>query len=200
MNAEICAFPSQTWYGGRLRPAPAVAAARLALSGAPPPLLDPERPLLFVDVPASAANAPRSNRAEARLARELLEAARRNGLAAADLAVIAPFRAQVALIRSELARSADPELRAQAQELADTVDRFQGSERLLVVYSCSSFGPELHPLMLDERRLNVALTRAQRKLIVLGDLRVLRANPRFAALETYCRGLYADGGGVVEAS
>jgi DNA replication ATP-dependent helicase Dna2 len=205
MNAEICGFPSRAWYDGRLRPAPAVAATRLDLGrgdgewrGPEDSLLDPARPVVFVDVPGSTVNAPRSNRREAELARLVLEAARRHGLAAADLAVIAPFRAQVARIRAELARSPDAELRAQAHELADTVDRFQGSERPLVVYSFASYARELHPLMLDQRRLNVALTRAQRKLILLGDLRVLRAEPRFAELEAYCRGLYPDGGGVVE--
>jgi DNA replication ATP-dependent helicase Dna2 len=79
------------------------------------------------------------------------------------------------------------------------VDRFQGSERDAVVYSFSTFGAELHPLMLDERRLNVALTRARKKLVLLGDLRALRAYPRFAALEAYCRELDGDGGGVVRA-
>ena len=86
------------------------------------------------------------------------------------MGVIAPFRAQVALIRAALAQSAQPELRRSSADLADTVDRFQGSERNLVIYSCSSSGPELHPLLVDERRLNVALTRARHKLIVLGAI------------------------------
>lgn len=210
MNAEICAFPSQAWYGGALRPAPSVATARLQLdlaaAGADLPAeaaaalaraLDPARPVVFIDVPGSGGNAPRTNRREARLSRLLLEAMRRGGLAAGDLAVIATFRAQVALIRAALSRSADPALQAGAHALVDTVDRFQGSERLCVVYSCASYAPELHPLMLDERRLNVALTRAQHKLVLLGDLSVLRAAPRFAELEAYCRGLYTDGGGVI---
>lgn len=208
MNAEICAFPSRAWYDGKLRAAASVAGARLRVgeweSGRPPSLplshsvLDPARPVVFVDVPGSEGNAPRSNRREAGLARLILEAARQGGVPARELAVIAPFRAQVALIRAELARSADPDLRALAHELVDTVDRFQGSERSAVVYSFATTGPELHPLLLDERRLNVALTRARHKLIVLGDLRALRAVPRFADLEAYCRGLYPDGSGVVE--
>ena len=203
MNAEICAFPSQTWYDGRLHPAPSVAKGWLQLATSPDPspmlatILDPARPVIFVDLPATPDGAPRTNRRETELARLLLEAARRGGLAADDLAVIAPFRAQVAAIRLELTRSDDPELIALADELVDTVDRFQGSERVLVIYSFSSFGLELHPLMLDDRRLNVALTRARHKLILLGDLRTLRAHPRFAALESFCRDLYPDGAGVI---
>ena len=162
-------------------------------------ILDPDRPVVFVDVPGSEQNAPRSNRREAKLARLMLEAAHRAGLPVDELAVITPFRAQVALIRAELSGSDDLALREAAHELVDTVDRFQGSERAAVIYSFASFGPELHPLMLDQRRLNVALTRARHKLILLGDLRVLRAEPRFAELEEYCRGLYPDGGGVVTA-
>jgi DNA replication ATP-dependent helicase Dna2 len=203
MNTEICAFPSQTWYDGHLHSAPSVATARLRLAvspGLPPTLtdiLDPARPVLFVDLSAAPGGAPRTNPREAELARLLLEAARRGELPARDLAVIAPFRAQVAAIRLELKRSDDPELVALADELVDTVDRFQGSERALVIYSFSSFGLELHPLMLDDRRLNVALTRARHKLILLGDLRTLRVHPRFAALESFCRGLYPDGAGVI---
>jgi hypothetical protein len=82
--------------------------------------------------------------------------------------------------------------------LADTVDRFQGSERALVIYSFATSGSQLHPLMLDQRRLNVALTRARHKLVLLGDLRALRSESRFAELEAYCRALYPDGAGVVE--
>ena len=107
--------------------------------------------------------------------------------------MIAPYRAQVALVRELLSGSGPA-----AGVLVDTVDRFQGSERSLVVYSFATYTPDLHPLILDERRLNVALTRAKHKLVLLGDLRVLRGVPRFAELETYCRLLCGDGSGVVE--
>ena len=49
----------------------------------------------------------------------------------------------------------------------------------------------------EERGRGMALTRARHKLILLSDLRSLRAHPRFAALEAFCRDLYPDGAGVI---
>jgi DNA replication ATP-dependent helicase Dna2 len=71
-----------------------------------------------------------------------------------DIGIITPFRAQVALLRSVL-----PGLDI------DTIDRFQGSERKIIIFSTVTMN-EI-PILTDPRRLNVALTRAKMKLVIL---------------------------------
>ncbi len=101
-----------------------------------------------------------------RVVGELLSA----GVRASDVAVISPYAAQVRLLR---------ELLPDARLEIDTVDGFQGREKEAVVISLvrSNTTGELG-FLTDTRRMNVALTRARRKLIVLGDSSTL-ANHEF---------------------
>ena len=68
----------------------------------------------------------------------------------------------------------------------DTVDGFQGREKEAVVISCvrSNSDGEIG-FLADRRRMNVALTRARRKLIVVGDSSTLGGNEFFADLLMY---------------
>ncbi len=88
---------------------------------------------------------------------ELLDA----GLAPTSIAVIAPYAAQVRLLRSLLT--------IEGLEV-DSVDGFQGREKEAVVISLVRSNPQGEIGFLgDVRRMNVALTRARRKLLVVGD-------------------------------
>ncbi len=184
MNDQICAIPRDIWYEGDLRPAnTSIASARLHLAPHKPSsvrgqvseILDPEHPAVFVDVPqAQQGEMPRTNDHEARLVRELVQAYLICGGDPSKIGVIAPFRAQVAAIRRALEIGL-PEQKDAFKNVVDTVDRFQGQERELIIVSLASYGDFVHHLLLDERRLNVALTRAKHKLIILGDAEVLAA-------------------------
>jgi len=92
------------------------------------------------------------------------------GVAAADIGVIAPFRAQVA----ELSRRVDVTV--------DTVDRFQGSSKQIIVLSFVATGRLEGPLFEDTRRINVALTRAKKALVLVGDREALAAEPFYRRL------------------
>lgn len=103
----------------------------------------------------------RFNESEATLtirkAVELVE----SGVPAGDIAVIAPYAAQVRLLRQQC-RFRDIEI--------DTVDGFQGREKEVTIISLvRSNGDGEIGFLSDTRRMNVALTRARRKLIVIGD-------------------------------
>jgi len=129
------------------------------------------------------------NPAEAELAAELVAQLLRGGAAgggggarlrAADVAVLTPYSLQARLLTRALrarlgaARAAEVEVR--------TVDGFQGREREVVLFSavrCNA-GRRLG-FTADARRLNVALTRAKRGLIVLGCRRTLSADENWAS-------------------
>ncbi len=203
MHPAICAFPSQEFYGSALVTAGDALTARLALAPMPDdPLdsvLDPARPLVFVDVPeppSPEATPTKASLEQAWVVRRLVAGLLQRGVAAERVGVIAPYRAQVAAIRQQLAR-----VRA-SDVTVDTVDRFQGGEREVIVLS---FGLETAPrpgsnrsaFVADPHRLNVALTRAQRKLIVVGDAGALSRTPLLARLIAHCRELYGGRGGLL---
>jgi superfamily I DNA and/or RNA helicase len=103
--------------------------------------------------------------------------------AAFTLGIITPYRSQIALIRKELQAKGIPQL---MDVSVDTVERYQGSEREVILYSfCVNYRRQLKFLSnlveengaLIDRKLNVALTRARKKLIVVGVVDVLNENP-----------------------
>ena len=193
MNEKICAVPRQMWYEQDLRPATKeIAGARLALLSHIPedhPLyavVDPEEPVVFWHVShTGGSSAPRTNLEEAKKVKELIAVYREHGLSFENIGVIAPFRAQVAAVRREL-EQAFPEHTPKIRQAVDTVDRFQGQEKELIIVSLSTYGNFIHDLLLDQRRLNVAITRARHKLIVLGDAAVLSENPTYYSLLRHC--------------
>jgi len=191
MNETICRFPSKQWYGGKLRPAgKAVGRRELAMllepsGGQWSEVLSPEKHVAIIDVPGSAEAGymPRTNAAEARVACEIVLAARRAGASEEDIAVITPYRAQVARIRRELEKAGQGVLSGdQIRGMVDTVDRFQGEERPMVIVSFSTYGRTLSDHLKNERRLNVAFTRAKHKLILIGDHQVLSQDELLASL------------------
>jgi predicted DNA helicase len=119
----------------------------------------------------------RLNRKEAQVVIQVVEEMVQSGLAPIDIAVIAPYSAQVRHLRS-LSLFADLEI--------DTVDGFQGREKEAVVITLvrSNTTGEIGFLS-DTRRMNVALTRARRKLIVLGDSSTLSNHPFYASMIQY---------------
>jgi len=131
---------------------------------------------LPVTPPSNADNTARTSTAEARMVRDLCAALVAGGVDAGEIGVIAPYRAQVALIRGLLREGGLHGI------VTDTVDRFQGSERSVILLSLVGGSGGVSHLLRDERRLNVALTRARHKLILLGHAPDLRADPLYARL------------------
>lgn len=195
MNEDICAIPRQIWYKGKLAPAtPEIGNARLSLLRELSPeedlfsLLDPEVPVVFSHVSWDALSPnPRTNQVEAQKVKEILAVYRDHGLSFDNVGIIAPFRAQVAAIRRELEEAFSDDDKKAIRQAVDTVDRFQGQEKELIIVSLATYGDFVHELLQDQRRLNVALTRAKHKLILLGDSSVLRREPVYAQLIQHCQ-------------
>lgn len=93
-----------------------------------------------------------------------------------DIAIIAAYGSQVITIRNELRRRLwkDPELFKRLSERVNTVDAFQGSESAVVFGSLTRSNEEGETGFLkEEKRLNVAVTRAQEELYIVGDIGTL---------------------------
>jgi DNA replication ATP-dependent helicase Dna2 len=190
------------FYGGALVAAGAAQTAMLDLELPPgdasAAVLDPARPLVFVDVRlADGAFEPlgKASVAQAEVVRKFTLALLRAGIPAEEIGVIAPYRAQVAAIRQRLAQAGE------TQVTVDTVDRFQGAERRVILLSFGgtpAAGTRRggHDFLADAHRLNVALTRAQRKLILVGNRARLEGAPLLRDLIRHCEGLYGGRGGV----
>ena len=67
-----------------------------------------------------------------------------------------------------------------ARVVVNTVDGFQGSEKDVIVISCVRGGAKGIGFLQDEKRLNVALTRAKKSLIVVGNMNTLKDNPMWS--------------------
>jgi predicted DNA helicase len=168
MNEAIMRFPSEALYGGRLRAHPSVASWRLD-----------DEPFLFVDTAGTGfeegmpeGSESRHNEGEADLVVREVERVLALGLPPADLAVISPYDAQVQRLRQLLAARMEEGLEV------DTVDGFQGREKEAVVVSLvrSNEAGEVG-FLADVRRMNVAITRARKKLVVVGDSATVARHP-----------------------
>jgi predicted DNA helicase len=184
MHEAIMTFSSQEFYDAELEADPSVRGHLLRdLPGvAPGPLTD--TPVQFIDTAGAGYDEEtepegesRFNPQEARLVVRKVRALLAAGVSAADVAVIAPYAAQVRRLREELA--------VPGLEI-DSVDGFQGREKEAVVLSLVRSNPQGEiGFLADVRRTNVALTRARRKLLVVGDSATLSAHPFYRRLFEY---------------
>ena len=106
------------------------------------------------------------------------------------LGIIASYRNQAARIRARLAQLAvELSLPALAQVSVDTVERYQGSQREVIIVSFCCHHEHQLELMVSpdetgqvDRKLNVALTRGRQQLVLLGNETMLARAPHHAAL------------------
>ena len=126
-----------------------------------------------------------SNHGEAELVRKILIECLPNN-SQAGVGIIAPFRAQVSLLRKKISHFSLTDI--------STVDQFQGRDKDVIVISCTRTKPkkqinsqENHDddILSDWRRLNVAVTRAKAKLWMIGNARALKTYPPFGKMLDY---------------
>lgn len=184
MHESIMEFSSKEFYEGELIADHSVKHHRLCdLTGVDELPLTSE-PLELIDTAGAGFEEQlepdgesKLNAGEARVVSELVQKLVDAGLAAESIAIIAPYAAQVRLLRSQLDL---PGLEI------DTVDGFQGREKeaMLITLVRSNEIGEIG-FLADTRRTNVALTRAKRKLIVVGDSATLATDPFYARMLEY---------------
>lgn len=180
MNSEIMEFPNQYFYGGFLR------------------AMYPESDHLGIPSVQFIATPPapelslnkKTNKAEAERAVELVlffkkiwEQEGRQWHPLKTLGIITPWRAQIAQLRDSLQTAG-----INPNEITiDTVERYQGGARDIIIISCCVNSPYQLEALVNlssegvDRKLNVALTRARKYLIMLGDENLLGMDERYKA-------------------
>jgi hypothetical protein len=137
-------------------------------------VLDPSHPLTVVV--HEEMESQQRNRFEQQLMQPVLETLAQNGFdPQTGLGVVVPHTAQRAALRSEIPEltQTDPETGAVIRYAVDTVERFQGAERVAIVVGATESDP-LYLLansrfLLDPRRINVAISRAKSKLVLVSS-------------------------------
>ncbi|MAE69015.1 MAG: hypothetical protein CME06_00945 [Gemmatimonadetes bacterium] len=184
MNAGICRFSSRFFYEDAVVPHKSAADRRLQLDegGQYRAILDPEKASVWVAVDHLARR--NHSREEARVVAALVrELVSHHGVPPAEIAVVSPFRAHAGAVSHELARAIPEAAGALIEGLVvDTAERIQGQEREVVLYTFGSSDRDYlsrnAEFLFDPGRLNVALTRARTKRIIIGSPEVARARPR----------------------
>jgi superfamily I DNA and/or RNA helicase len=184
MNEAIMNFSSQQFYDGGLEAHASVHAHVLCdLPGVTANSMT-QTPVQFIDTAGAghdeeqeSAGTSRCNPQEAEWVARQVQALLDSGISAEAIAVIAPYAAQVRLLREKLPIA--------GLEI-DSVDGFQGREKEAVVLSLvrSNAQGEVG-FLADVRRMNVALTRARRKLLVIGDSATLSCHPFYQSMVAY---------------
>ncbi|MDR0543553.1 MAG: AAA family ATPase [Dysgonamonadaceae bacterium] len=201
MHPDISLFPNTAFYQNRLIPVP---------------LKHQEETLEFIEynaddpiekmvatrrvafIPSEKAEHNKSNKnniSEARIAASISKSIHHlytcnHLLFEADktVGIITPYRSQIALIKEEIYKLEIPALN---EITVDTVERYQGSQRDIIIYSFSvndcyqlefiSNTMEENGMIID-RKLNVALTRAKKQMFITGNPEILSQNPVFDSL------------------
>ena len=189
MHDDIMRFSSQWFYDGKVVSAPEVSHRSI---------LDYDIPMLWIDTSDMACREEfvgesygRVNKTEARLTLAALQLyIEKIGLRRAidesiDIGIISPYRAQVQHLRQLLKK--EEYFRPLRHNISvNTVDGFQGQERDIILISLVRANDEGQiGFLSDIRRMNVAITRARMKLIILGDAPTMTRHKFYKALYDY---------------
>lgn len=196
MHEDIMRFPSRYFYHGLLEAAPSVSQRGILALDTPIDWIDTTGMDFKEEFVGETFG--RINRSEADLLLHQLEAyVNRIGVQrildeGIDFGIISPYRAQMQYLRSRLRASSI--LRPVRHLLtANTVDGFQGQERDVIFISLVRANDDGQIGFLgDLRRMNVAITRARMKLVILGEAETLARHPFYRELIAYIRQLHKE--------
>ncbi|CAN9152663.1 unnamed protein product [Alternaria alternata] len=168
--------------------------------------LSPDRPVIFINTDLISSTLETqsgsriTNTLEARLVTQLTVSLLSLGVPAGEIGIIAFYRSQLALLRQSLSSAYT---QTQSSELAapsvsgqgcsgvelHTADKFQGRDKEVVIVSSvrSNENGTVGDLLKDRRRVNVALTRARSKLVILGSEKTLSSNELLRDMVALCR-------------
>ncbi len=185
MNDLIKEFSSKEFYNNQLISAEEVKNRKLSditENIGNDPITD-DTPVVFIDTEGKLleqqkkGSRSRYNPEEAKIVKEVVEKLKNIGVKPEDIGVITPYKDHEEYLKKLL-----PDIEVK------TVDGFQGREKEVIVISLVRSNPDEEIGFLDDiRRLNVALTRAKRKLILIGDSKTLSSSEIYKKLISYIK-------------
>jgi predicted DNA helicase len=189
MHQDIMKFSNENFYQNQLKAHPSVSKHSLMdLPGFEPyPYINPKiedavkssKPVVFIACPEGleeqlADSHSYFNQSEIQLIKEVTDALLSSRLFPEDIGIISPYDQQVSRLKSTL-RGYHVEIKS--------IDGFQGREKEVIILSLVRSNPKGNiGFLRDYRRLNVALTRAKRKLIIIGNPNTLFSDPVYKSL------------------
>ena len=180
MNEKLMEFPNREFYNNKLE----------CGEKAKNYFLQPEQdvyhnksPIFFIDTSKDNHNSESQyknstsihNKLESKIASEIAIKYKQSGIPESEIGIITPYVDQVNLIKTII--------RKQTSINVDTVDGFQGNERDVIIISLvRSTNSKNISFIADPKRLNVTLTRARKKLIIIGNTKTLKQENIFKKL------------------
>ncbi|HZN59744.1 MAG TPA: IGHMBP2 family helicase [Planctomycetota bacterium] len=188
MHERIMEWPSRELYSSRLVAHPSVARHLLEQLAGIATIDETSAPLWFIDTAGcgfeeeqEAEGGSRRNEGEAGVVAAHLQRLLDAGVPARSIGVITPYNAQVDCLRSRLG-AAHPDLEI------GTVDGFQGREKEAILISLVRSNPRGEVgFLADDRRTNVAVTRARRHLAIVGDSATISRHEVLSRLVDHCQ-------------
>lgn len=168
MCEPICGYVSELFYDGELKPMKQGHGDALICSD---PLYSFDSPVVLHEIDDEGEQVSDK---EAEFIAETVAGFLERGIGTEEIAVLSPFRAQAATIRRAI-RKHERISEEDSQKIAsDTIDKMQGQERQVILYSLVSgdieYMTEMAEFLYNPNKMNVAFSRAKSKLIIVGSL------------------------------
>lgn len=182
MNETICGFVSELFYNDRLKTLRKGSGNKMTCDD---PLYSFDTPIVIHEVND---NGEQASDKEAMFIADVIAGYLDRGLPANEIAVLSPFRAQAANVRRHIKAHGNISEEQREGITADTIDKMQGQERDVIIFSMVSgkldYMTEMADFLYNPNKLNVAFSRARSKLIIVGNISQIRkiGNGRFPHL------------------
>lgn len=172
MCEPICNFVSELFYDGELKPMKLGCGNAVINSN---PLYSFDSPVIIHHIDDCG---EQTSDKEAEFIAEMVGNYLKYGLSASEIAVLSPFRAQAANIRRFIRKNECINEDEGKLIAVDTIDKMQGQEREVIIFSLVAgdleYMTEMADFLYNPNKLNVAFSRAKSKLIIVGNIDKLR--------------------------
>ena len=168
MCKPICDFVSELFYDGKLKPYKTGCGDKIICQN---PLYSFDKPVILHHIDD---NGKQTSDKEAEFVSDTIAGFLKQGLPAEEIAVLSPFRAQAANVRRHIRKHESIPEEARTAIVANTIDKMQGQEREVIIFSLVAgdyeYMTEMADFLYNPNKLTVAFSRAKSKLIIVGNV------------------------------